>query len=605
MIIEKKHLILRSLFLLLTAEGMLACFVLIWMRPPAPDIWLWGYSGPGLLILEVAFVALSVSAWFTYKAVSDRRWLDKAGAFIDRVAHHARIVNLLVGTFFLSLFLSIVALTGVPRDPLPEFLSLFEIFLARVAPLLIWMTLAALQTLGLIFLVFPAGRAHLLKAVLLGALGLILLVLYWLGGVGQLVEANDRMGATDQSAYMEYARRMYESGYTYPGDFNRMPVYPYLQSLLYSPELSGRAFFLQGKYLSLVMSLFFLAGLAFIFSRYFRPLHTLNLILVIAFLVFIFKAAYFQAELLFYFLNFCLFWSLWRLLHGPSLKIAVLAGILAGLAHLTKASILPGLILFLFFILVKGLWVVLRGRRSAQAQGAGQPARVYFLVAPVVALMFLASVYPYIQTSKRITGRYFYNVNSTFYLWYDNWNQAERGTKAHGDRSGWPDMPPEKIPSMSKYLKEHNREQILHRLTNGSRKVIKAMDRSFGYLQYIEAYLIGLVLAGAVYWRRAWRLLAADPIPILFYIAYFVVYFLLYAWYVPIATGSRLVLAQVIPLLFVVSLGLHALLGDSRLKLRGRSINTLDAANLLMLGVLVVEIYRVLTFRVWVMYGGS
>jgi hypothetical protein len=602
---KKNQIILRSFFLLLTLEGMLASLLLIWMRLPSGNEWLEGYSAARLLLWAAALAALSLSAWITYKAFSDLTWLDKTGALIQRLAQDTRFTNVFVACFFILFLQCLAAFSGIPQEPLPRFLYLFEIALARTSPLLIWMSLAALQALGLIFLVYPAGRAYLVKAVLVGALTSILFVLYWLGGVGQLVEANDRSGATDQNAYMEYARRLYETGYKYPGDFNRMPLFPFIQSLLYSSDMSGQDFFRQGKYLSLVLSVLFLGVLAFIFSRYFRPLHTLNLMLIITFLVFIFKAGFFQAELLFYFLNFCLFWCLWRLLHRPSILIAILAGLLAGLAHLTKASILPGLVLFLIFTLLKGIWVLVQQRRAGQVAAAGQPARVYFVVVPVVALVFLASVFPYIQTAKRITGHYFYNVNSTFYMWYDNWNQAVRGTKAHGDRSGWPDMPPEKIPSMSKYLSEHNQEQILHRITNGSRKVIKAMRNSFGYLEYLEAYLVFFSLAGVVYWRRAWKIFAADPVPLLFYLAYFVVYFLLYAWYVPIATGSRLVLAQVMPLLFVVSLGLHTLLFDSKLKLRRFSIHTLDAANLVLLVFLVFEIYRVLTFRVWVMYGGS
>jgi hypothetical protein len=171
--------------------------------------------------------------------------------------------------------------------------------------------------------------------------------------------------------------------------------------------------------------------------------------------------------------------------------------------------------------------------------------------------------------------------------------QAERGTKAHGDRRGWPDMPPEEIPTMSKYLREHNQEQILHRITNGSRKVIKSMRNAYGFLEYIEAYLVFLILAGLIYWRRAWQLFVADPVPFFFYLAYFGIYYLMYAWYVPIATGSRLVLAQVMPLLFVVSLGLHALLYDSKLKDSPLVDLSLDVANLVMLVFLVFEIHRV------------
>ena len=35
---------------------------------------------------------------------------------------------------------------------------------------------------------------------------------------------------------------------------------------------------------------------------------------------------------------------------------------------------------------------------------------------------------PYLSTSKRVFGQYFYNVNSTFYMWYDDWPHASVGT---------------------------------------------------------------------------------------------------------------------------------------------------------------------------------
>ncbi len=162
----------------------------------------------------------------------------------------------------------------------------------------------------------------------------------------QLTQVNTNMRKTDQGAYMRYAREMYESNYTVIGNRNRMPIYPFLQSLFYRPGMSNEAFFIRGKYVNLILSLVLLTGLSFIFFHFFHWLHTVNSVLIIAFTVFIFKAAYFQTELLFYFINFCLFLLMWRLLQQPSYLFAILTGFVAGLAHLTKASIIPGLILF-------------------------------------------------------------------------------------------------------------------------------------------------------------------------------------------------------------------------------------------------------------------
>jgi len=97
---------------------------------------------------------------------------------------------------------------------------------------------------------------------LAGLVGLFLVFtsLYWYGAVQQLTLVNTDMTATDQSAYMEYARDMAESNYRVVGGRNRMPVYPFVQSLFYRPGMSDDAFFTVGKYVNLVLSLLLLWG---------------------------------------------------------------------------------------------------------------------------------------------------------------------------------------------------------------------------------------------------------------------------------------------------------------------------------------------------------
>jgi 4-amino-4-deoxy-L-arabinose transferase-like glycosyltransferase len=438
-------------------------------------------------------------------------------------------------------------------------------------------------------------------------IGLILIIagLYWYGAVEQLTRVNTNMNSTDQRAYMNYARSLYKSNYTFIGGRNRMPVYPFLQSLFYRPDMTDEAFFTRGKYINLVLSLGLLAGLEFVFRRFFSWLHSLNLLLIVAFTVFIFKAGYFQVELLFYFVNFCLFLLMWRLLQRMSWRLAILTGIVAGLAHLTKASILPGLAIFLVLAGVKWGWVTLRSRHSS---GDAIPAKFilsHLLAVLLVGAFFLITVFPYINTSKRVFGHYFYNVNSTFYIWYDSWEEAKQGTRAHGDRVGWPDMPPEGIPSMSKYLREHTLQQIIGRFVDGGQRVLYNVVHSYGYFKYIVVYLCLLIIAILRFWRRVRQAVMSNPILYLFLVIYFAGYLLLYFWYVPIAGGDRLILAQFIPLMFTVSNGLHTLLLSSRLKIRGHSVHTLVISNLAILLIVIADIYFVLTERVGTMYGGE
>lgn len=440
----------------------------------------------------------------------------------------------------------------------------------------------------------------------LPVVGLILIIggLYWYGATIQLVQVNTNMHWTDQSAYMDHARRMYDTNYSFIGDRNRMPIYPFFQSLFLHKGISDEALFWQGKQFNLILSLGILAVLAFIFRRTFSGLHALNLTLITAFTVFIFKAGYFQAELLFYFANFCLFLLLWGVLQKMSWKLAILTGIVAGLAYLTKASTLPALAIFSLFAGGKWGWSVLRNRQSS-AKMTGRTTFMPLFSLLLVLIFFILTVFPYIHSSKRVFGQYFYNVNSTFYIWYDSWDEARQGTRAHGDRVGWPDMPAEEIPSLSKYLREHTKQEIVARFVNGGQSVINKVIHSYGYFKYGVIYLCLLLIAVLLSWRQVSQAILKDPFLYLFLLFYFVVYLLLYFWYAPIVDNNRLILAQFIPAMFTLSYGLHKLWRTAPIKIGGYETDRLTLLNAIILFVVLIDIYFVLTVRVGTIYGGS
>lgn len=372
----------------------------------------------------------------------------------------------------------------------------------------------------------------------------LLVMIYLTGAVVQGFRINLDMHRTDQSAYMDYARSMATTNYAYVGDRARMPVYPFLQSLLYRPGMSDDEFFRRGKAFNIGLSVVLLFLTYVLLSRWLDPLAATAIVLVTAFTVFVFKAGYFQCELLFYFLNLLFFVLCIENLRRPSVVRAALLGLAAGVAYLTKASVLPGIVLFL----VCYAWgaVVRRDREPARRgdsrlRSAGRAA--------VFVFVFLGVVYPYIRTSKHVFGRYFYNVTSTFYSWYDSWEEVERGTKAHGDRLGWPRMPAEDLPSARKYWKDHTLSQITARLGNGIVTVFKVAWSSYGYLKYAAIYLLFALLFVVQHARRAREMLfrGTTGAASLFVISYFSVYLLLYSWYTPIADGNRLTLSLFLP----------------------------------------------------------
>ena len=115
---------------------------------------------------------------------------------------------------------------------------------------------------------------------------------------GSLV--NTTLENTDQAAYFQYAVNLHERGAAHIGNRNQMPLYPFLQSLVYDPGMSVEDSFARAKAFNIVLSVALLAVLFVLWRRTFPPLQTAALLLVTAFTVFLFKAAYVQVELLAY-----------------------------------------------------------------------------------------------------------------------------------------------------------------------------------------------------------------------------------------------------------------------------------------------------------------
>jgi len=432
---------------------------------------------------------------------------------------------------------------------------------------------------------------------LLALVSVPLLALYLYGAQRQMTTVNTTM-QVDQQGYMNYARELRASGYTYRGDRNRMPLYPALQSLFVRSGEAPWDSFARGRLVNIGLSVVLL-GVIFAAARvYFGGYYAYNLTLVCAFLVFIFKAPYFQCELLFYTLNLISFLLMTRMLVRPTLPAALAGGVALALAYLTKASVLPGLLLFVVFFVVRVALGCPRRRRANPAR-----LRALGLLAGFLAL-FLLVLSPYLLTSKRVYGRYFYNVNLTFYFWCDSWDEAERGPKAHGDRTGWPDLPREEIPSFAKYVREHDGSDVVERLGAGLRRLWRLTSAGYGWDRYLGVYLLYAAVMAVVARRRAWRLLRRYWLVLAFWAAFIGLYIVLYAWYVPIANGVRLILALFLPTVFVLSwLGV----GLSRrvvIKGAGVGIPLLTVYNVAVTVLIALDIYAVLTYRIVNLHGG-
>ncbi len=432
--------------------------------------------------------------------------------------------------------------------------------------------------------------------------------LYLYGANLQSRLVNTDRDKVDQSAYMRMAFSYYDSGYTWTSPRVRMPVYPLLLTLVYHKDMPDEEFFVRSKLFSIALSVILLAALYPLLRRYLAVHSAANLLGIIAFSVFVFRASYVQCELLFYFLNFVGFLFLSRLLIRPSWKVSLAAGVSLGLAHLTKASVLPGLVLFLACIALQG-GIVLRRAIMDKAFSTFWKHGYRHIAwgAILCTILFLATVSPYILRSKRIYGSYFFNTSSNYYMWYDNYDQVRAGTMAHGDRIGPVKMPPEEIPSLAKYVREHIPAQMASREWQGLVMMVRRHIReSYGYAHYVALYLL-LALGLFMLTRNSGLLLIRRyPFVLLFWIAWPLLYIALYAWFAPVANARRYLLAEFIPFVFTTALVIERQGAAMRpISLWGRPVKVMHLLNGLLTLFLVVDIGWSMVYRLPIVWGGN
>ena len=402
-----------------------------------------------------------------------------------------------------------------------------------------------------------APRARL-AIVALGAVAVIGLGSYYrAAAIAHAERVNLFKARADQSAYLAEAKLIYDNwtGNNNPPILqprNRMPLYPAYLAARYDPRWSDQEFFEHGKRLSIDLSLVLLVVLAIVIKRHLPLLPAVNLTLIVAFGYFVFKAGYVQSELLFYTLHFLTFVAFWHFLETDSrartIVWAIGGGVLAALAHLTKAAILPFVALCLFVAATAAAVRLVRTGRAARA-----PWRLAGCL--LLAATFLGTLLPYISSSKRVHGQYFYNLNTSALIWYDNYPQASVAILGYGP-DGWPPGRRSDRPSLMKYWREHTIGQILARLQHGFQDMIVASYRTYWYFKFVMVFVLGgLFLATAR--RRVFRQLVERHVALTaFVVLYAIVYLPAVVFYEPITgTGTtRFLLAHVAPLLFLLSM---------------------------------------------------
>lgn len=412
-------------------------------------------------------------------------------------------------------------------------------------------------------------------------------------------EINQSPDFSDQESYLYIAEEIVRTDYQYKGDRNRTPLYPYLLTLVYEGSIDSSTFFSEAKKFSIFLSIGTLA-FVFIISMQFLPLwHTVVLTAINAIGIYVYKAGYVQPELLFYALNFASFILMCLMLTRPGVFLGILTGITLALTYLTKASILPGLALFLVIYVIKLIYQVILTRSSKNSKDPAEPLISTQLGAILLLVItFLGLLFPYIQENKKMFGSYFYNVNSTFYIWYDTWEQVENGTSAHGDDVGWPDMPADEIPSLIKYIQEHSPAQMAERIISGVISQAENLSHPYGRINYLLIYTLSLMVFLLLDIRASFVMLHKHLLLVTFCTLYFAGYLLLFSWYSPIAEyhDERFTYGLFLPYLFAVFVALHKMTGIvPTIKLRNRILHTSNLVSILHTLIMLGSFYEFVT----------
>lgn len=458
----------------------------------------------------------------------------------------------------------------------------------------------------------PAGRWLAIRAALLLALSWF----YVAAATEHAQKVNTFKARGDQSAYLWDAQQVYANanGRQPPmliGARARMPIYAGFLSLFYTPRLTDEEFFDVAKIWNIRLSILLLGALAIVFAWQLPPLISLNLTLIVAFSYFVFKAGYSQPELLFYFFFFLTFLGCWHLLQRPSGKASVVLGIIAGtfagLSYLTKALVPPLVAIVAAVYLAQQVVLLIRQRRRDGLAAAGAAFRRFgwsAVTATAFVACFLLVIAPYILNNKRFFGSYFFNLNTTYYVWYDD--GAAGRIIVDPDDQGYTKTSSGQLQSLQTYLSSHTTGAILERLADGFKDTAIRSYEGYGYLKYLILYAGIAVLLAAANWRAFVDLIRSRAALVVFLILYAAVYLPATAFFVVTSsTGAmRFLLAHAAPLFFALS-RFFALEPFSRTEWSIGGLRlTAARLNVLVLIVIGIDLTVFLWPRLMTTYGG-
>ncbi len=383
-----------------------------------------------------------------------------------------------------------------------------------------------------------------------------------------------------------------------------MPAYPWALHFLHDeglgPKEQDEQFKIYKRF-NITVSCVALTGIGLIMCRRLGPALGIPLTLATAFTFFVFKAVLVQPELTFFFLYFCEFVLMLRCLQKPSWKAGLALGLLAGVAHLFKASSLPTILLFLILAGLRAIGIWWKSRQGHPEQ---KGSALGGFAAPVLCLAgFLAVTGTFLRNTVRTYGSPFYDPNTRYYFWAES--PGEMGAlqvvylayrKPQIDQFNYkdprllaflPKWEPDAarrdyllstaaaggvtplegewdiLPGARNWFKNHTWKDALDRVWRGffdkrDGLYFHNLTHRNDYFYYVEVLCCAMVflLVVTLFYRRKelGAALKKNILPILFAVGCIFGNLLLYAWWAEISNRNRFFLTQFLPLLFSMGL---------------------------------------------------
>lgn len=138
---------IRFYFLLLMLEGIPALILLFQIPSEERNAALWGFSTSRITLGFFVLVSLGILGYFTIKSLVNTPWTKEIGARIEQFTGEDDRLRLVLITLF-CLSLTSIIIIAVLSSPVRNYFGSFRYIFERSKSVIVWATLAILQTLG-------------------------------------------------------------------------------------------------------------------------------------------------------------------------------------------------------------------------------------------------------------------------------------------------------------------------------------------------------------------------------------------------------------------------------------------------------------------------